>query len=261
MEERMITPRSLALAVAVLVAVVGCGGGDGGGGGDGPLRVAIFANTTFVNYDPTDVFAEASNLETALKGGADLYGQAGVSGLGLDVSSFTNFGTSGFSAALSGRRVLVIPELEVGSLAAELPFDTITLLREFLGGGGTLIVFRPEGNTVALLDAILSTALQSTGITPIDDPAPLDAGGAAGTPFAGGPASIETNDWTWFLVSSTLPANARKIYTYGGEPVVTVLPKGAGNVVVIGWDWFVDVVGETPDLTGWLEVVRRAMLL
>jgi hypothetical protein len=255
--------RPLALAAAALLTLAGCGGDSKGGGGGpalDPGKAALLANTAYVDYDTTTTFAEASNVEMAMLPGANLWG-VGANGLGLDVRRFLSVTGPAIREATAGRRILVIPELERGNPAPDMDFDAITALREHVNAGGLVLLFLPDPFSIPLADAILGTALQPGYPPNFQEPAALSAAGSAGTPFAAGPPSIQANDGSSTLLTASLPPGARSIYTVGGDSLVTVFPKGPGFVVFLGWDWFIDLLEETPDVANWVDVLRRSTQL
>jgi hypothetical protein len=257
-ENRMI--RSSLAVVLVASTLAGCGG-DGGGGGPAPSGAALLANTSYVDYDPTNDSSEASNLEKALTTGTNLW-DLGISGIGVDVLKFQGASATGLRQAVAGRRLLVIPELERGPLAPDLDFEAITVLRDFVNGGGVVLLCGDFSSyDLPVADAILGTTLQ-VGYSPnLEEPAQLDAGAANGTPFAGGPLALQSNDGSNTLLASSLPAGAKALYTVGGDSLVTLFPKGSGYVLVMGWDWFIDLIDETPDIANWVDVLKRATQL
>src|SRR5207248_269999 len=88
---------------------------------------------------------------------------------------------------------------------------------------------------------------------------------AAGTPFAGGPATlpINLNAVDTVLTSSlpssqTLPITSTVIYQdSNGNAAVTLIKYGDGFIVILGWDWFDAQPVGTQD-GGWLAVLNTA---
>ena len=127
--------RILILTMVMSIAALGvlaCGGG-GGGSGSGSndtsavLRaVAIFTDTNYVDYISGDSEAEASNLEAALRD------------MGHTVTPFTGIAGSDWSSALSGKNVLVIPELEMGQLGVDISSEARSTVTDFVNNGGIL---------------------------------------------------------------------------------------------------------------------------
>ena len=90
--------------------------------------VALFANTSYVDYLPGDSGSEASNLEATLNV------------MGRSVTTFTGITAADFQAAVNGKDILAIPELENGDLDADLDAAARTAIADFVSAGGTLII-------------------------------------------------------------------------------------------------------------------------
>jgi hypothetical protein len=246
-----------ALPALALAALAGCGGDDGGGGGGGGERSGVVAllSPTYVDYDPAELGSEGSNVELALTGGADLFG-AGVTGLGLTIASLQTADTTDLEAAIATRKALVLPEQEARSWTGDLDYDAIVALRHFVEDGGTIVEFWSGDYSLDLVDGILGTALEVGYFT---NGVPLArAAGAAGTPFAGSPDSILSNDATSGILETSLPASARAIYEADGYSTVTVFTKGSGHIVVMGWDFFISLA-DAPDIQNWVDLLGIAV--
>lgn len=204
-------------------------------------KVALFADTTYVDYIPDDSDAEASNMEDGLKD------------MGLSVTPFTGVTADEITAAVTGKDVVVIPELEKGDVTPDLDTEAQTALSAYVAAGGTLVVNTP-GSSLNLLNTVFGFTL-ATGSSVT---AGLDAGLAAGTPFAGGAASLTNFSLTNSLTVASLPTGSRAVYSDGTNTTVVVIPFGVGRIVVLGWDWF----GAAPTGTvdgGWLAALNAAV--
>jgi hypothetical protein len=132
-----------------------------------------------------------------------------------------------------------------------------------VSNGGTLIVFDPgTGDPLAVLNEVFGVktfTFQLTSGGGAASPISLDAAGAAGTPFEGGPATLSINaNATDTVLPSSLPDGSRVIYRdANGNSAVTLIPVGGGNVVIMGWDWFDAKPGGSQD-GGWLAVLDTA---
>lgn len=186
-------------------------------------NIALFADTAYVNYIPANSSAEASNMEAAL-----------VS-QGHTVTTFTGTAAANWTTALAGAQVLVIPEQEVGpSLAGALPAATITVIQNFVNGGGRLIV-ADDYRTPSFLNGVFGFSMANGGGAGTYT---LNGAAAAGTPFEGGPASIPDLSAVDTMVTSSLPAGAKCMYSAGLDCAVMQLAQGAGVIVYLGWDFF-----------------------
>jgi hypothetical protein len=136
------------------------------------------------------------------------------------------------------------------------------IVQQFVGNGGGMIV---AGTNIGLyngafLDGIFGFSIGNevlmgyAGTTAY----PLDPA-AAGTQFAGGPATLPLNDATSALPIASLPAGSKVIYDgSAGTATVALLPFGAGKIVYMGWDWFDAIPIGTLD-GGWVPVLNEAM--
>jgi len=80
---------------------------------------------------------------------------------------------------------------------------------------------------------------------------------AAGTAFAGGPATLDSQNATWAVVAP-LPDGGRAIYGQESAAMVAHFDEGFGQVVFLGWDWF-DAAPLGPVDGGWLGVLDAAV--
>jgi len=209
-------------------------------------KIAIFANPTYVDTEntPGEHDAEYVNLKD------------GLIANGHQVSPFTGIAANDFSNALSGKDVLVIPELENASLV--LAPDAAKVIRDFVGHGGTLVINGETGdNDTDFLNSVFGFSVNNGGeLNSLNAITKQPA--AAGTTFAGDPTTIPGNDGTYTLYDTNLPSNALKLYSFGTAVAVADIPFGAGQVVYLGWDWFDGKPDGSQD-NGWLEVLKSAI--
>jgi hypothetical protein len=211
--------------------------------------VAVFADGDFVdlidNREPGVAEAEAPNV------------QASLASLGHEVTPFAGTTLGRFQAALASARTLLIPELEVGDLAAALGTDVTDAIESFVAAGGVLIVHGDfDGFAQLLLNQIFGFSTLA---------GPELAGGQlvlepmlTATRFEGGVTSLYENDGT--LAMEGLPDSARTIYeSPAGDVGVALIPYGAGKVIYLGWDWF-DAAPRGMQDGGWRFVLDRAVL-
>lgn len=200
--------------------------------------VALFADTNYVDYIPSDPDAEASNLEASL------------TAQGHTVNTFTGVTAADWSTALSGVDVLAVPEQENDAIYPALEAGAVTAVEDFVNNGGTLLITQDyEG----FLNGMFGWALTQTG----NDPYDLVAANAAGTSFAGGPATLPYNNDTSSY--SNLPAGSTCMYeNTTGDCTVFTVAIGSGAVISLGWDWYNAAPTGTGD-DGWLDVLSRSM--
>jgi subtilisin-like proprotein convertase family protein len=239
-------------ALGLAIFLVNCGGG--GGGGPGPVQfqdeIALFADDVYVDYRPGEPVAEASNLEAALRT------------MGHTVIPFTGTSAADFTAALSDKRILVIPELEGGSLNAVLDTAGRGVISDFVTGGGTLLLFNDNifgsGHNVELMNSLFGHSLAAPVATVVGTITRNDPD-ASGTAFEDRcPAALDTLFWTT-LLPSPLPTGSRSIYVDGaGNSALALIPEGNGQVIVMGWDGLSARPVGIQD-GGWWSVLYRAV--
>jgi hypothetical protein len=210
-------------------------------------NVAILFNDSYVDVTSTGDGAEAVNERDS------------ISALGHTVTPFTDISGPGFTGATAGQDALVIPELEHGDLAPDLTPDAEAAIRNFVAGGGELVVNGRLARSDAFLNAVFgfSTVADFTdGSTTITKQA-----AATGTEFDGGPTTLPILSATRGLRLTDLPAGAANVYGNGTVSNVTIIPFGAGSIMHIGWDWF----DSTPPNTGgndggWQSILADALV-
>jgi hypothetical protein len=225
------------LSVLVLVVMLSACGDD-----EGLFRTgsAVFLNTDYVDYRPDNSDAEASNVVATL----DAQGEK--------IKPFTGITADAISRALQGKVYLVIPEQENGAIV--LDADAQARVKAFVKGGGKIIFFA-NYNLGVLNDTFgfeLETSADDIGTSD------LDTAAAAHTAFAAGPATIDGNNAVAAVVTSSLPADSKSIYTDGADDTtVAVIKYGLGSITLIGWDWF-DAAPVGSQDGGWLSVLKEA---
>jgi exosortase sorting signal-containing protein len=213
-------------------------------------EIALFFNSNYVDTTP-DATGEAFTLQQTLIA------------QGNNVTTFTGITGPEITAAVAGKTFLIIPELQNGNLSPDLDDAARIAIELFVRGGGTLIVFDPgDGDPLAVINEVFgfdNMTLKLTSGGAAVAPITLDAAAAAGTPFAGGPATIAINlNATDTVLASSIPNFGRIIYKDAkGNGAVVLLPFSLGNVVIMGWDWFdAQPVGSQDG--GWLAVLAAA---
>ena len=201
-------------------------------------KVALFANGGYVDTAPGEEYA---NLRAALLA------------RGHKVKDFTDASATGLESALDGRKVLVIPELELG--AFPLSAESIAVIRDFVARGGTLIIGgSSSGNDTNFLNGVFGFALIATGASE-----PIERQDAAdGTTFADAPDLLAKNLDTNALFTASLPNHALNLYGDAIDSVVTAFGYGNGQIVYLGWDWD-DGAPDGSQTGGWLNVLKSAV--
>jgi hypothetical protein len=222
--------RQLAVIVAILLGLLVTAPAPA-------ATISFFANTTYA--DPF----EAGNMRTTLVN------------LGHTVNDFTGITAADWTAAGAGGAIIVIPEMELANLNSDLTAAARAAILDYVTGGGCLIQANFFVDNSTLPNAVFGFGLvQSSNI---GDTA-LDAGEAAGTAFAGGPAilpgSFTGANAVEGVLSASLPGGAENIYHDGTNTSVFVADVGAGHYIYLGYDWF-----EGSGVAAWNEVTGRAI--
>jgi hypothetical protein len=233
-------------------------------------KVALFFDGDYV-----DVYDDEEDSETGGSEATNL--DATVAGFDFDVVKIETGAAEDIESGTSGAIALLLPEPEMSSYDDAFDEDAVEAIADFVMGGGILIVFEPEYESVTgLLNDAFDTSIEST--EPFE-PEPVDgiatpAGGpggefeyshntedAAGTPFETGAGTLPSLSATTPVSIESLPEGALCMYDDGFDAcALAVFESGDGMVVVMGWDWYdAQPVGEMD--SGWLTALRDALRL
>jgi len=205
-------------------------------------EVVVFDNPSYVDSGNSSS-SESDNV------------QASLVALGHTVTTFTGITDGDFTAALAGKDVLVIPETENGNLAPALSPAARAVIANFVAAGGGLVKHGHRTSDEDVLDAVfgfsISTATTSTTTSSL-------TAAAAGTAFAGGPATLPANNATSALVTASLPPGALAIYESAHGATVARMNHGSGRIVFLAWDWF-DAAPVGSQDGGWLSALEAAV--
>ena len=206
------------------------------------LDLALFNNPAFVQTGATDGSAEAENLRAALES------------LGHAVSTYSSTSGGGISEALTGKAVVVIPELENGDLGSSLDPAGVEAYRAHLdAGGGMIVAGTTDQRAATFLNRILESALTTGAV----GPGTLTTA-ALGTIYATAPGVLPENSRTRGIDVGSLPADPLVVYLNGTRAPVARVLRGNGRAVYLGWDWFDGAPLGSQD-GGWLTVLGLAV--
>jgi hypothetical protein len=211
--------------------------------------VVVFSDGTYVDL-ATNTSGEAYNIRKTLEA------------QGNTVTTFTGTDQASWDTALAGQDVLVLPELQNGDLNAALSSGARAAIVAHVQNGGGLIATMDSGTAgqrmVNLLNTTFGYSLAFASFS--GTTASLNTSAAAGTPYEGGPATLPRNSAVGAVNSTTLPSTAKNIYTSdsGTRAWVTFFSEGAGQIALLGWDWFNAQPTGTAD-GGWLDVLDRSI--
>lgn len=213
----------------------------------GPVTVSVFDDPSYV-----DTFGGSGSESDTI--------QASLTSLGHTVLTFVGTGDAAWMGAFDGADVVLVPELENGSLAGALPASTIAAISGDVAAGQRLVVigsaFSVGGQRMGdFLNTVFGFSLSESGLSTVTSSTLTAA--AAGTEFAGEAPSLTNFSGTSALTG--LPGGSTSIYESGGASTVAIMPFGAGDIVYIGWDWF-DAAPLGSEDGGWLSVLDTAVM-
>lgn len=163
---------------------------------------------------------------------------ARVAALGRTYAEFTP-DDAGWAAALAGvygsfSAILVGEDSGSGSISPA----TQTAIASYVSGGGRIIVASDHDGNAAFLNSVFGyLTTVAYGCFDDDSVAGSLQAGAAGTSFAGGPATVGNLSCTSALDIGSVPATARTIYAAPGVALAFAGQYGSGRVVWLGWDY------------------------
>jgi len=202
-------------------------------------NVALFADTTYVDYTPPSSSSEAYNMQVAL------------TSMGHTVTPFTGTTGAAWTTALAGAQVLVVPEQENGQIAGNLDAAAVTAIQSFVSGGGILIVGE-DYQSILFINSVFGYSITFGG-----GAASTQTLAAASTVFASGPVSLTDNNATGGYDTASLPAGGLCAYANGTTCMVFQINQGSGRIIQLGYDYFDAVPNGTQD-GGWNAVLALA---
>lgn len=133
---------------------------------------------------------------------------------------FTGTIDTDFTATLAGQDILIVPELENNNLGPAMSESAKAAIALYVSSGHLLIKHGFSTWDPIFLNAVFGFALTSgySGTAAVTL-------AAAGTAFAGGPASLPWNDGTNGLTQTSLPVGGMAIYPDGGSAPVALIPE------------------------------------
>lgn len=207
-------------------------------------EIALFFHGSYVDTAESSI-GEATNLRDTLQS------------LGYQVTTFTGTSAVNISTALTGKNVLIIPELERADLTPALDSTARTVITDFVNNGGTLLTFADySGRSLTLLNSLFSgysltrNYAHSSSFSRTAD--------AIDTVFETGPTSLPNNNGTYPITTSSLPIGSKSVYASGSSNALFSKEEGLGTVMQFGWDWYNAQPTGYQD-GGWLNVLDLAM--
>ena len=203
----------------------------------GLLILPLTATTAAHAADPVEVLLFSNALYTDA-GEEDLEMLGAIQATGSNVTVFDggDGSVAAWTAALTDRDVLVIPEQENDSiLNGALDTALAAYLRSWVSAGGHLVFGYFAGN-LDVVDAIVGEGYDGLG-SYSSGPYTLVTGAAlpAQLQLANATDGIDFSGFTPQQLAVFSP-----VYTEGPTAVVAEVALGAGTVVLLGYDWFPD---------------------
>lgn len=153
----------------------------------------------------------------------------------LDVS-IKNFTDADFADKLDACGFFFMTDMESGnpSSTAFLPDASKTIIRDWVNDGGVIMMTGTAGaNDTTFLNTIFGWDLT----TQSGSSWTLNTTNASGTPFAGGPASLDAPSATDSIGKGTV-ANFKAIYGTDDNATVATIQYGSGTVIFLGYDYY-----------------------
>jgi len=208
------------------------------------LLFTFSANAAIIYVDPGD---HSSDYLTVL------------SGLGYSYTTFNSYDDASWATAVAAADVILVGERHF--IYSSTSAFTHAALGTFVSSGGTFVghsaystLGMDELFNAAFASSIAFSTYGCTG-TVADS---LNVVAAAGTSFAGGPATIDDPSCTFSVSSSSLPAGALDIYNDGANTSVFASGFGSGAYSYLGWDFCV-ACASAEDTTAWTSVLDSAI--
>ena len=210
-------------------------------------EVAVLLDPNYVDMNwPNIPHSEGPNMAAALHR------------LRYEVTPLNGITEQDFAGALHPGGYLLIPELEIGSLEADLSPGARAVISNFVGAGGVLIVHGSYG----LFDETLLNGLFGYALAGIGDLSYIDTtntAAVAGTAYARCLRTLSGNDGLSSWIPGSMPLGAAVMYETPANgtnyPSVVVIPQGLGHVVLLAWDWWNAEPQGTKD-DGWNDVLN-----
>ena len=214
-----------------------------------PNDIYIFINNDYVDYvtDPgTSDGHEANNLM--------IY----MDSVSIKYETFTSVSQSSWADIGTKADIIMIPELEKGDLLPALTSGAQNAISNFVGNGGTLVMFCPSsGDPINVINSTFGFSISGEGGTATE---PISLSSEGSSLFAGLSATIPNWSATSSMDKSTLPVGSITIYEGSGtnESVVTKITYGSGQIYMLGWDWY-NAAPQGDWNGGWLDLLGKIL--
>ena len=179
--------------------------------------IAYFNNGSYV-----DLSNEAPKLKFAIEA------------KGFNVLPFTEITAESLSDILSDSYILIIPELEKGSLINSLSEEARLIIIDFVNKGGLLLLAGSSRNAAPLINTLFNYSLSRGGSQFLAQ----KSGNALGTPFENDADTLLGLNGTYPMLLSSLPDTALSFYNDNSYSSVFFVDIGEGRLGYLAYDWY-----------------------
>lgn len=188
------------------------------------------AATVYYYTDPS-VVASGGGSETANM-------RADIVALGHTVIDFSGDTMATWGPVLAAANLIIIPEQEVQPLTNYTDAAVESAIQAYVTGGKSIQFVGAGGNATGVtMNTLFGYSLAAGGALGGGETLNLNAA-AAGTPFAGGAATLPGNNGSFSVTTASLPVGGRCIYDRGADCFVLMTTYGSGRVMYTAWDYF-----------------------
>ena len=195
-------------------------------------QVSVYSQPNMNGLDATpESDTENANLASIIQ---SIINKGGNYKLDTSIKSFTD---PDFATKLAASGFFFMTDMESiddPTSPAFMPADAKAALESWVSKGGVIMMTGTGGDAdTNFLNAVFGWDLTTTG----GDSWSLNTANAAGTPFAGGPATLSDPSATDSIGKGTV-ANFKAIYGTDDNATVAVISHGAGSVIFLGYDYY-----------------------
>jgi hypothetical protein len=148
--------------------------------------------------------------------------------------------------------VLVVGE-DAADCSPALSDSTLTSIANYVRGGKPIVFTASHGHENDFLNALFGFNTTNAASDNGENLSGTLQPGATGTPFAGGPGILHSEDLSEILGSTP----GTTIYSGNEGTWVFMVPFGAGSVTYLGWDYCCG--GTASNIDDWYRVLDRAL--
>ena len=186
-------------------------------------KVAVFMNSAFVETCIADD-CEGTNTVNML------------TSLGYNVTTFSGITAADWTQQFNDKRIIVIPEQEVGEIASSLDGASRLALSNGVALGGSVLVFgQGDSRAESFLNIAGSLSLSHSTNDPYGSIG-LNSANVAGTPFVSGPSILSWANGTY--TNKGWPSTSVIAYGSTSEVWVASATTGGGQVGFVAYDYF-----------------------